>query len=81
MGLCAEKTVKDYQLSREEQDKFALSSYERVSNAWKNGDFQAEVVSVSIKQRRGPALVVSEDEEYKKLNKEKVDNNYFNYIL
>ena len=72
MGLCAEKTAKDYHLSREEQDQFALSSYERVADSWKNGDFAAEIVPVPVKQRRGPDLVISEDEEYKRLIKEKV---------
>jgi len=72
MGLCAEKTVKDYHFTRQMQDEFALSSYERAANAWKNGEFHAEVVSVSVKQRRGPDVVVAEDEEYKRLVKEKV---------
>jgi len=73
MGLCAEKTCKDYGITRQQQDEYALSSYERVANAWKNGDFKPEVVPVSVKQRRGvPDLVVSEDEEYKRLMREKV---------
>lgn len=72
MGLCAEKTVKDYGFSREQQDIYAIHSYEKVAKAWKNGDFQDEVVEVVIKQRKGPDLVVKEDEEYKRLLKDKV---------
>ncbi|KAI1718498.1 acetyl-CoA acetyltransferase [Ditylenchus destructor] len=72
MGMCAEKTVKDYKFTRQQQDEYALSSYERAANAWKNGDYKAEVVPVPVKQRRGPDVVVAEDEEYKRLLKEKV---------
>jgi acetyl-CoA C-acetyltransferase len=72
MGVCAEKTVKEYHFTREDQDKFALASYDRAANAWKNGDYKPEVVPVVIKQRRGADLVVAEDEEYKKLMREKV---------
>lgn len=72
MGLCAEKTAKEYCISREQQDQFALSSYERVANSWKNGDFKEEVIPVAVKQRRGPDVIVSEDEEYKRLIREKV---------
>jgi acetyl-CoA C-acetyltransferase len=72
MGLCAEKTAKEYQITRQCQDQYALSSYERAAETWKNGDFQAEIVPVSVKQRRGPDVVVSEDEEFKRLVKEKV---------
>jgi acetyl-CoA C-acetyltransferase len=72
MGLCAEKTVKDYGFSREQQDQYALNSYEKAANAWSTGQFKAEVVEVAVKQRRGPDLVVKEDEEFKRLMKEKV---------
>lgn len=72
MGLCAEKTAKDYHITREEQDAYALSSYERASNSWRNNEFVNEIVSVVVKQRRGPDVIVSEDEEYKRLVKEKV---------
>lgn len=72
MGLCAEKTVKDYNITRNEQDEYAISSYERASNSWRNNEFANEIVSVIVKQPRGPDIVVSEDEEYKRLVKEKV---------
>jgi len=72
MGLCAEKTVRDYKFTREEQDEYALRSYERTAHSWENGDFKEEVVPVSVKQKRGADVVISQDEEYKRLMKEKV---------
>lgn len=72
MGLCAEKTAKDYQITRQAQDTYALSSYERATNAWNNNEFQDEIVAVTVKQRRGPDVVVSQDEEYKRLIPNKV---------
>lgn len=44
MGLCAEKTVKDYKVTREEQDAYAVESYTRATESWKNGSFNDEVV-------------------------------------
>ncbi|KAK6049022.1 thiolase protein [Cooperia oncophora] len=74
MGLCAEKSVKDYNISRSAQDEFAIQSYKRAETAWKKGLFSEEVIPVSVKPQRGAALVVSEDEEYKKLVESKVPN-------
>jgi len=72
MGICAEKTAKDYNITRKEQDAYALTSYERAANAWKNGEYASEVVPVSVKQKRGAAIVITEDEEFKRVVKEKV---------
>jgi len=72
MGLCAEKSAKDYQCSRAEQDQFAIESYSRAANAWSNGAYKAETVKVEVPQRRGAPVVVVEDEEYKRLIKDKV---------
>lgn len=71
MGACAEKCADDMSFSREEQDGFALASYDRSAAAWSAGKFADEVVPVEVPQRRGDALIVSEDEEYKNINKEK----------
>ena len=71
MGVCAEKCADEMNFSREEQDKFALTSYERSAAAWSAGKFSDEIVPVEVPQRRGDAIVVSEDEEYTKINKEK----------
>jgi len=71
MGVCAEKCADEMNFSREEQDSFALTSYERSAAAWSTGKFSEEIVPVEVPQRRGDAIVVSEDEEYTKINKEK----------
>jgi acetyl-CoA C-acetyltransferase len=71
MGVCAEKCADEMNFSRAQQDEFALTSYDRSNNAWSSGKFADEVVPVEVPQRRGDALIVSEDEEYKKINKEK----------
>ena len=71
MGVCAEKCADEMNFSREEQDGFALASYDRSTAAWSSGKFSDEVVPVEVPQRRGDALIVSEDEEYKNINKEK----------
>ncbi|EPB79764.1 hypothetical protein ANCCEY_01138 [Ancylostoma ceylanicum] len=72
MGICAEKSVKDYDISRASQDEFAIQSYKKASLAWKDGLFAEEVVPVTIKLKKGTEIVVSEDEEYKKLVEAKV---------
>ena len=71
MGVCAEKCADEMSFSREEQDKFALTSYDRSAAAWSAGKFNDEVIPVEVPQRRGDALIVFEDEEYKNINKEK----------
>ncbi|UMM17096.1 hypothetical protein L5515_013817 [Caenorhabditis briggsae] len=73
MGLCAEKTVKDYGITREEQDAYAIESYKKASNAWSSGKFSEEVIPVVVKTARSE-IVVSEDEEYKKLIESKVSS-------
>ncbi|MEL6545554.1 MAG: acetyl-CoA C-acetyltransferase [Myxococcota bacterium] len=63
MGSCAELCAQKYNLSREEQDAFALQSYERAQAAVNAGKFKSELVSVEVPQRKGDALVVDADEE------------------
>lgn len=70
MGNCAEHTAKKYQISREEQDDHCLSSYTRSEESWKAGLFNDEIAPVTVKTRKGD-VVVKEDEEYKKLLKDK----------
>uniref|UniRef100_A0A914I7S0 Acetyl-CoA acetyltransferase n=1 Tax=Globodera rostochiensis TaxID=31243 RepID=A0A914I7S0_GLORO len=72
MGLCAEKTVAEFGFTREQQDAYALTSYARTARAWKDGAFAAEVVPVPVKQRKGGAVVISEDEEHRRLVPDKV---------
>ena len=71
MGVCAEICADEMNFSREAQDQFALTSYDRSTQAWKTGKFSEEIVPVEVPQRRGDAIVVTEDEEYTKINKEK----------
>jgi acetyl-CoA C-acetyltransferase len=72
MGNAAELCAKEYNISREDQDEFAITSYKRAADAWANGRFNDEVVSVEVPQRRGDAIIVNEDEEYKKVKMEKI---------
>jgi acetyl-CoA C-acetyltransferase len=72
MGNCAELCAKEMNFSREQQDAFAIESYNRSTAAWQNGKFKDEVVSVAVPQRRGDDLIVSEDEEYKNVKIEKI---------
>ena len=72
MGNCAEICASEMNFSREQQDSFAIESYNRSANAWEAGKFADEIVPVKVPQRRGDALVVTEDEEYKNVKMEKI---------
>jgi len=72
MGIFADKTAKKYKISREEQDAFAIQSYKRVAAATKKGYFAKEIVPVAVPQRRGEPKMITEDEEYTRVNFDKV---------
>ena len=72
MGNAAELCASECGISREQQDDFAVESYTRSANAWEAGKFSNEIVPVEVPQRRGDAIVVSKDEEYTKVNIEKI---------
>jgi acetyl-CoA C-acetyltransferase len=72
MGTCGDLCAQEYDFSREDQDAFAIESYNRSANAWKENRFSNEVVPVEIPQRRGDAIIFSEDEEYKNVKMEKI---------
>lgn len=72
MGNCADHTAKEMEISREEQDNYAVNSYKRVAAATEAGYFRQEIVSVEVPQRKGDSLKIEEDEEYKKVNFEKI---------
>lgn len=72
MGVCAEKCATEKNVSREEQDAFAIESYKRSAAAWDAGKFDNEIVPVEVPQRRGDAIVVSKDEEYTNVKMEKI---------
>ena len=72
MGNCAEICAGDMSFSREDQDAFAINSYKRAAEAWSSGKFKNEVTPVSVPQRKGDPVVVSEDEDFTKVNFDKI---------
>lgn len=72
MGTCADLCATEYNFSREDQDAFAIKSYERSAKAWADGKYKDEVIPVEVPQRRGEPVVVSEDEEYKNVKMDKI---------
>ena len=72
MGVSADRTAQKYGISREEQDAFAIQSYQRAATATEQGFFQPEIVPVEVPQRKGDPLIVAADEEYKKVKFEKI---------
>jgi acetyl-CoA C-acetyltransferase len=72
MGVCADKTAEKHGISREEQDEFAMLSYKRSAESTSSGAFAKEIVPVAVPQRKGDPVLVSEDEEYKRVKFEKV---------
>lgn len=72
MGTCADACAQEYEFSREDQDNFAIQSYQRSAHAWANGKFTNEVVPVEVPQRRGKPILVTEDEEFKNVKLDKI---------
>ena len=72
MGNCAELCAREKEISREDQDAFAVESYRRATEAWQDGKFSKEVVPVSVPQRRGEPVVVDCDEEHTNVRLDKV---------
>ncbi|MBK7887658.1 MAG: acetyl-CoA C-acyltransferase [Bacteroidetes bacterium] len=72
MGNAAELCATECNISREEQDAYAIESYKRSQAAWAKGLFKDEIVPVSIPQKGKDPIVVSEDEEYKKVDFNKI---------
>jgi acetyl-CoA C-acetyltransferase len=72
MGVCADNTAKEMNISRNDQDTYAIGSYTRAANAWKAGKFKKEIVGVEVKDRKGAVTRIEEDEEYKNVNFEKI---------
>ncbi len=72
MGVCADACAIEHEFSREDQDNFAIQSYNRSAAAWKSGKFTNEIVGVEVPQRRGEPILVMEDEEFKNVKMEKI---------
>jgi len=71
MGNCAEKTAKDHGISRQDQDGYAIETYKRAQQAYKDGLFTDEIVPITVKSKKGDK-VITEDEQYNKLKLDKV---------
>jgi len=72
MGNAAELCATECNISREEQDAFAIESYKRAQAAWSKGLFKNEIVPVSIPQKGKEPMLINEDEEYKKVDFNKI---------
>ncbi|MEM0577570.1 acetyl-CoA C-acyltransferase [Flavobacterium polysaccharolyticum] len=72
MGVSADLCAKEYNITREEQDTFAIQSYKRSSDAWNSGKFDNEIVPVSVPQRKGEPIIIAKDEEFTNVNLDKI---------
>lgn len=72
MGNCADNTAKEMNISREDQDAYAIQSYTRSAESWQNGSFKGEVVPVELTGRKGEKIVIDEDEEFKNVMFDKI---------
>jgi acetyl-CoA C-acetyltransferase len=72
MGVSADLCATEYKISREEQDAFAIQSYERSAKAWENGKFNNEIVPVPVPQRKGDPIMVDKDEEFTNVKLDKI---------
>ncbi|WP_309612496.1 acetyl-CoA C-acyltransferase [Flavobacterium sp.] len=72
MGVSADLCASEYKISREQQDAFAIQSYERSAKAWSDGKFNNEIVPIEIPQSRGEPIIFSQDEEYTNVKLDKI---------
>ena len=72
MGVLADLCAQEYNITRQEQDNFAIASYKKSADAWVNGKFKDEVIPVTIPQRRGEPTVFYKDEEFTNVKLEKI---------
>lgn len=72
MGNAAENTAKELKITREMQDNYAIESYKRAAEAWLQGHFKNEVTPVSIPGKPGQETLVAIDEEFSKVNFDKI---------
>lgn len=72
MGIYADRTAEKYQISREEQDAFAIQSYQRSAKATEEGKFKDEIIGVAIPQRKGDPVMMTEDEEFRRVQFDKI---------
>ena len=72
MGNAAENTAKELKITREMQDNYAIESYKRSADAWQKGYFPKEVIPVKIPGKPGQEIVIDTDEEFSKVNFDKI---------
>lgn len=72
MGVAADLCATEYKITREEQDAFAIQSYERSAKAWDANKFDNEIVPVAVPQRKGDPIMVTKDEEYTNVKLDKI---------
>jgi acetyl-CoA C-acetyltransferase len=72
MGVCADNTAKEMNISRQDQDNYAITSYKRAAAAWASGKFKDEIIPVEIADRKGNITLFAEDEEYKNVFFDKI---------
>ena len=72
MGNCADHTAREMNISREEQDAYAIQSYQRSAEAWANGYFQNEIIPVEIQGKKGETIRIEEDEEFRQVMFDKI---------
>ncbi|MDW3194889.1 MAG: acetyl-CoA C-acyltransferase [Cytophagales bacterium] len=72
MGSCADNTAKEMNISREEQDEYAINSYKRAAASTEAGHFRDEIIPVEIPQRKGDQIVMADDEEYRNVKFDKI---------
>ena len=72
MGVCADLCATEYNISREDQDNYAIQSYMRSAAASNSGKFDNEIVSVAVPQRKGDAIIVAKDEEFLNVKLDKI---------
>lgn len=72
MGAFADATAKKYEITREEQDAYAISSYKNADASTQSGFFANEIIPVEVPQPKGNTIIVTEDEEYKNVKFDKI---------
>jgi len=72
MGNCADNTAREMKISREEQDSYAITSYKRAAESTTAGAFKSEIIPVQIPQRKGDPILMTEDEEFRNVNFDKI---------
>ncbi len=72
MGIAGELCAKTLNITRQEQDDYAIQSYKRTANAWAEGKFNDEIIPVEVVQKKGDPIIFKEDEEYKNVNFSKI---------